>query len=806
MAPGHGGYGGHGHAPAHTIFDEQHGIPGSNRLDATPHAVEQTRKKSAILMEQQPDKFLLLHQLHKASPSPPPNSTEEAPVPPAMPAPPLLADSERAQPSTPSKSKRRSADSPHEKKVFVQDAPTIIVNFLDKVGEKINAPTLRIWFQHLDVNQNMRIDWDEFRKGMGNLGYEAGNLRGLWAELDTDGVGEVTFDQFDPEEAALWNTFRRWSGSMFRNAKDMLRQLKFACREAGGHVGESDVYIVEEEFVQGMRSIGWPNGLETVLYRAMDVEGEGQLAARDLKWLEVEARRYRQKEAAKRWSMRVAEKKANKKQVRRANLLDFKAFLRQSFGPLFRAWRRALDPDGSMLLSRAELFKVCRQMNWKGDVRALWTALDHDNSGVTSLDELDPHCAQLLAQFQEWAKLNWGPRPVVEMFRALDRQRTRMIKHPQFVEECKAHGFSRKVKTLAMWLDWEDKRYLTEDDFRFLDNWHPPAWLVAVPNPVAAEDFKAHILAKYGHYLKGWRIAMDRDSSNNCNWHEFTDAAKLIKFNGDVAGSWLALDEDLSGFISLKEIDSTSHNALLEFKRWADDEFGGVRSAFKALDTDCSNELTYREFRAACHNFGFEGDLRTLFESLDQDGQMMLNYKEVIFLDDWDNLEPDRVLVGGEAEAEELPAALPQEASQNQIDYRTLSPGPGAYDVVSGFGATPHMPTARHGGAFTFTLRKPLLTLKGSKTVGPSSYNPSLKATAERKPAWSFATAGMRHTPRSQTPRGGSSRMMSPRSDLTSPGPGAYDVKPMFTGPKFSMRPRRGVTVHPEARPSSRSM
>lgn len=40
-----------------------------------------------------------------------------------------------------------------------------------------------------------------------------------------------------------------------------------------------------------------------------------------------------------------------------------------------------------MCLQKVELFKACRQLNWKGDVRALWRALDFDNSGSTTLEE-----------------------------------------------------------------------------------------------------------------------------------------------------------------------------------------------------------------------------------------------------------------------------------------------------------------------------------------------------------------------------------------------------------------------------------
>ncbi|CAK9077667.1 unnamed protein product [Durusdinium trenchii] len=40
-----------------------------------------------------------------------------------------------------------------------------------------------------------------------------------------------------------------------------------------------------------------------------------------------------------------------------------------------------------MNLQRAELFKAVKALNWKGNCRALWKALDHDQSGITTIEE-----------------------------------------------------------------------------------------------------------------------------------------------------------------------------------------------------------------------------------------------------------------------------------------------------------------------------------------------------------------------------------------------------------------------------------
>merc|ERR1719317_1764697 len=133
----------------------------------------------------------------------------------------------------------------------------------------------------------------------------------------------------------------------------------------------------------------------------------------------------------------------------------------------------------------------------------------------------------------------------------------------------------------------------------FLDRWKPPAFLTVPPNPVAREDIKQGLVAKYGYYLKAWRRAMDPRSQNRCNWRDFQIGCAKIGFVGDIAGAWRALDYNMSGDITLFEIDPLSCETLRSFKLWADEQFGSVRSTFSVFDEDGSNSVTGREFRRA---------------------------------------------------------------------------------------------------------------------------------------------------------------------------------------------------------------
>merc|ERR1711937_805610 len=120
-----------------------------------------------------------------------------------------------------------------------------------------------------------------------------------------------------------------------------------------------------------------------------------------------------------------------------------------------------------------------------------------------------------------------------------------------------------------------------ENDLAFLDSWRAPRYLTCKPNEQAAEDFKKTLLKVYKTYVRAWRSCLDRDNSNSVGYEEFEAAAKKICFTGDLPGAWRFLDDDLSGFISLHEIDVEASRVISEFKCWADTEFGGVRRVFK---------------------------------------------------------------------------------------------------------------------------------------------------------------------------------------------------------------------------------
>lgn len=681
---------------------------------------------------------------------------------------------------------------------FAEKPPTA-VQLVTQCLKTAKLVPLQAWFSFFDKNHNGTIDFEEFSSAMKTLQFH-GNMQALWDELDADGSGEITLEELDADQAKLWSCFKSWCGRKFKSPKDMILQIKqagtpqdmasvakseslvaksesFADKK---HADKPDVVLLEQEFVAGVKALGWSQGFEIVLFAVLDNEGNGVLAQADVRWVEGQIRQHQLKESARAQASLKSSRRAFGKLFCKLQLKNFKVFLKKHFGSLYLGWRASIDLVGNMWVNQADLFKACRQMSWKGDMRCLWRALDRDNSGTASLEELAPRAAQTLARLKEWATKLWGSKPAAAMFQAIDAQGRRRLGYKEFAVECKAKGFEMAGEEIQCMLDWQSRRFIVQEDLSFLDSWRPPSWLTARPNMEAAREFKKLLMQRHGNYVRAWRATMDEDNSNNCDWHEFREAAKKLRFSGDLAGAWLIFDQELTGVITLEHISRSAHDALAAFKKWADNEFGSVKAVFKVLDADCSGDLSFREFRAAVRQFGFLGDVRTLFTSLDVGGEGSIDSKEVEFLDSWDIHE------AGEMEALELQNQKPEQVATAHLmlEFSTPVPGPGAYNVPSSFAAKDIVPVARHSGAFSFAQRGPWLRLakKTEHPVGPANYDPSLKTTSSRKPAWSFGHAG---------------RKAELVGKYASPGPGAYELRPPSHGPKFSIRPRRGLHLHP---------
>lgn len=534
--------------------------------------------------------------------------------------------------------------------------------FVRRFFEEKTGHALVAWIQYFDKNHDRKVTLEEFVEGMTEMGYE-GDSQKLYYLLDEDGSGFLTISEISPQSSDLWASFQHWVGKTFFSEEDLVEKLsgrKFAEKKKTIKVVE-DKGVTKQQFYTQATSLGWYGGYEQIIFMALDVERKGIIYTTDFPWFMDERNRQIKKAKYKKIGNKGMEI-MRKRLLALRSLTAFKSWLKFHYGPrLFHPWRRGIDRDGSMSVSRLELSTYCKNAGWRGDTNALWHALDSDESGVTSLDEFAGTEARALALFKHWAMKSFGTlrktfkalfqkvhpgtrNSQLEVLRQSKMQQLQQLDKHDFCYAVGALGYLHDAGEVFDILDWEadGDRCVTYKELRCLENWEPVEWLYAMPNDESAEKFKIMLRARHKHPLKAWR-ALDEESCGKVSFKEFSVCGMRLGFRADtghdVPGAWMALDRDASGYIALSEINPECAAALAEFRRWANLFFGSVMSAFMVLDADQGGSLSRAEFKKSVTKYGFHGDREELFSLLDTGGDGDINVEEMSFLDEWEYTE-----------------------------------------------------------------------------------------------------------------------------------------------------------------------
>lgn len=519
--------------------------------------------------------------------------------------------------------------------------------------------------RYFDLNHDHRIDLAEFTSGLQRMDY-AGDIAELFQEIDKDDSGFITLTEIDHLSADLWASFKAWCAQTFATAEEM--EAKLGCAFSKDSTGElrniatnatglgqrkplpggRGAVILSKgfnksQFVEHSVRNGWYGGNEQILFATLDLERCGFVTADQLTWWDKERERQlkRLAAAAKGVKAHRGTLYTMRSKIQSTRMLQaFRSFLKRKYGCLFRAWRLVLDRDGIMVVSRKKFFQAFRELGWSGDINGLWHALDADESGSSSLEELACSAARALGLFKRWSQAKFGgSKATMRALNTIHGSKTSKagtLNKEQWKIACQTAGFEGDAGRLFDLLDWERNGRITVQELSCLDKWSSPAeYLLADPNYRAAQRFRDALQKKYKHFVKAWCNGVDQSGVGKVTWLDFKRSAEKCHFKDDVAGAWVALDEDGSGSITLKEIDPEAAGSLANFRCWAHDEFGSVYLAFEALDKDGSGTLRLREFIRGLQSHGFKGDPVTLFHSLDFDDSAELSAAEVAFLDEW---------------------------------------------------------------------------------------------------------------------------------------------------------------------------
>jgi Ca2+-binding EF-hand superfamily protein len=457
--------------------------------------------------------------------------------------------------------------------------------------------------------------------------------------------------------------------------------------------------VTFQEFSDGCKGHGWDVTDEQVkdMFVFLDVQNSGSIAIEDVAFLDKDPKRREgalrkaqlraqieqqnyltsifkaergQKSSSKakphRYSVRpwhrplydalpaiVLEKRNQDNSKQRKRLEEAKeAFLyhiERAFGTRIRAWRKGLDPKGTFAVTRSGLGRFCRHSNLDVDLHVLWKALTQEGETLLRVEDVTSKAAAALAEFRSWAHERFGScadvwGAVKEVAKpSMDWRSDKVFRANVVLKAFKALEWpgAQQAGTPAIIcqaFDVTGANLISAEDLRWFDKWSPPVWLSAAPDPRTLASIRSLFLSEHGKPLRAWR-SMDADDTNQVSWTEFRNECARLHFNGNIAGAWRALDQEPCGNISLEQFDEPSCDLLTSFKMWLDDSFGSVEFAFRSWDTDGSGALTLSEMKRGCRRGGWDGDVKTIFESLDLDysqtGNKSIAFTDLAFLDSW---------------------------------------------------------------------------------------------------------------------------------------------------------------------------
>jgi hypothetical protein len=281
-----------------------------------------------------------------------------------------------------------------------------------------------------------------------------------------------------------------------------------------------------------------------------------------------------------------------------------------------------LDPDNSGRCTKTEFEKACQVLRLDVDAEVLFGYLDYDRSGFITLEEVDQKAFEAYLRGDDVLGLDVGgstkPKSELTFFerqamqstnrrrQALgkqERQRVETIikkrreanigasdlegfqaalirKHGNilrawkealdvdqighlcfttFCKACRDTGYNGNIKKLWAQLDWDDSGFISIDE-------------IAPIQGSMMQQFKQLLRDTHGGSLvRAWKQTLDVEKAGNVPIQRFVPACEALGIPADLAyRTFLWLDYDHSGFISLDEIDAEAQRQLER----GDDEIG----------------------------------------------------------------------------------------------------------------------------------------------------------------------------------------------------------------------------------------
>jgi hypothetical protein len=250
-----------------------------------------------------------------------------------------------------------------------------------------------------------------------------------------------------------------------------------------------------------------------------------------------------------------------------ASLDELKSVLIRRFGNVVRGWRVGIDTNGDGALTMAEFCAACRAVGIEGQFRTIFRKCDEDGSQTITLEEFDAEAFHILNDFKELLSKKF--LTIEAAWESVAKDSPGGITADQFHAATKRIGWEGDSKKLLQYLDMETfgGGRITMDELEFLK----------LPSKADFEPPKKYEKAT---------ITLERGKR-----------------------------EPVETLAQLKEV----------LRR----RYGNLVTGWRVgIDSDGDGKLTMAEFVKACRKIGIEGNFKSMFREMDNDGSQSISLKE----------------------------------------------------------------------------------------------------------------------------------------------------------------------------------
>lgn len=159
--------------------------------------------------------------------------------------------------------------------------------------------------------------------------------------------------------------------------------------------------------------------------------------------------------------------------------------------------------------------------------------------------------------------------------------------------------------------------------------------------PRTPEEMIKELQRRYGSVLRAMRSVYDI-RNGRLTFRDFCISYERLGYSQQVRSVWFLLDKNLSGDISLEELDPQAFGLLKRFHTVMVQKYGSLASAWRhCLDCEGREVVPFRIFLQTMQNelgVTYE-EAELLFKCLDLDSLGTISYDEIVFLNDWEQAE-----------------------------------------------------------------------------------------------------------------------------------------------------------------------